>query len=944
MKTLACIKKFTALITAASFIVSVFSSGGYAAYASALPAEKTNVLEQAFNTVNIIPLSLGKVTGVSNRQSGTVIVNIQDLHSHAEIQRNIAGIIKIIDENSNLTAVHTEGGVGNIDVSWINNIENAELKSKIIEQLLNGGDLSAGEYYAMTSGKNVALKGLENKKIHAENIARLAEIESNREVYLKILSKTDKEISILNKMYTGSRNIRFNNVLLKHSQGKLNDSKFYALLGKYVENINSEPQNYNNTTKIDFKNYPNIAHYLVLTNLSSRIDSQRASAELSRLMGILKARLPYKQYVNLQNVTADFRDTDRLIELIGVFAEEFNINMEAGYKNLNSLIQINNLSRQMNPLDLIRETRLLTEKIKTALAYDNTEAEITYLTDFKEHFANYLTASLNSDDWTYVKANLNRFLDIYSKYAAVDDIGAIKKDFAEINAYYDVNTERNNIFISNIINGKPSVSDAVYGDAVSDILKNAKEVKVAVTGGYHSEGLKELLSKRNISSVLITPNVTTDINKANAKYKEIIQRQSKFSKEALAYLIASSAAAIEQQALILGAALRLSEIDGGLLSETIENIKKQGFNVDKRGDGYTISSSENSISLQIKDNAITILTADGEVIDSVDSGMTEEQKSAVIGAAQDILSKVLPSENLFTGFAGLEHDALKTFFYSLYRSGFYFSKGVIAEIEDAGYLKTDETGAEKTLDGMPVGIVSRLPAFMQKMMLKRQQALDIKKQSDIDTENITNILKRHYPHIGETVSIEVLAGGIRERKPHLVTVIKDGKEIKYVLKPIQKAKNTEIRDAGYLSTMVKRLKERGIPLSEVIETSETGVSYIEDGDYFFVLTQYFDEGFAEGSEIRNNPEYFKSIGKMLANFHNSSDSIPDESGKLRDAGSKNAWDVMSAIETFDIDSLDKSLQDSGFEIANFVRGQYETLKRNVNEIKSRGRLKKTHIH
>jgi hypothetical protein len=87
-----------------------------------------------------------------------------------------------------------------------------------------------------------------------------------------------------------------------------------------------------------------------------------------------------------------------------------------------------------------------------ALSYDNTEYEIAFINDFQEYFQNYLKYSLNSGDWEYFKQSFDKFRLLYSKYAVIDRLKDIEKDFPHISKYYEVNSERNNIFIENILN------------------------------------------------------------------------------------------------------------------------------------------------------------------------------------------------------------------------------------------------------------------------------------------------------------------------------------------------------------------------------------------------------------------------------------------------------------------------------------------------------------
>ena len=698
------LKKFISLLTAVFFCFSSLTANVNAAIISNTATPLDNNTFDSSNFFSIIPMSQGKITSLVNSQSDTLIVNIQDLHSHADTQRNISKIIDSIASKYNVSGVYTEGGYGKIDVSWIDAVKDAELKNKIIEQLLDNGDLTASEYYTMTFKNPVIVKGIEDKQIHIENIKRLADIENNKAAYEEIIDKTNKEIGILNKFYTNGRNIRFNRILSKYDNKKISDSKLYLLLEKYVSAINENPSNYNNTTRITLDNYPNIQFYLSMIKSSKKIDDKRAAMELQSLIGILKSNISYSQYKQLADDTNNFQDSERVIEFVSSFLKA-NPDIAANYVNLNKLAAINELTKMLNPVDLLSEQRLLIEKIKFVLSYDNTEAEISFITDFKKYFADFLTASLTQDDWLYVKENLNLFLSIYAKYAAYDNLKELEVDFAELTKYYDINTERNKIFLSNILD-KPAKSAPeeaeVYAVNVSDILSNARDIKIVITGGYHSEGLKELLSQKGISSIVITPNVTTDISKAQAKYTELIKEQAKFPSEALAYILMSNTPDINQTVKILKAAYALG-LNGAQIQTEI--IDKSGLtNISVEGGNIVIINNGSREEIPLNG------------IQNIDFKNIEKSIAGIPGLALNEIGNLFDLQSLQNPLAALnniEYEILKQISLLLFNAEIYFENGSVSEIENEGYFG-------KSLNGIPADTYERFLPFMQRLMLRKE--------------------------------------------------------------------------------------------------------------------------------------------------------------------------------------------------------------------------------
>ncbi|MDR1941179.1 MAG: hypothetical protein LBQ47_02525, partial [Endomicrobium sp.] len=692
-------RKFSAVLTAALFCFSALTTDvGAVVLPQSVNGQFVNFKISAF-----IPLSIGKITSVNDKQSASVIINIQDLHSHGDTQRNISSLIDIIASKYNLSGIYTEGGVGNVDVGWINQVQDASLREQIIEKLLGDGYLTASEYYSMKSGKTYLFKGLEDEKIHNANIKRLADIENNQNKYENVLNKVKKEIKILNKIYTNDRNVRFNATIDNYNSGKISGAKFYKLIKRYVDDINANPSKYNSVTKLDIDNYPNIKFYLKMTNEALKVDNNRASAELRQIIMLLKDSLSFKQYGSLLEDTNNFQDIEKTTEFISGFLKA-NPDIKVKHENLDKLIAVNEWARLLNPVELLNEQRQLSEQIKFALSYNDTEAEISFITDFEKYFRNYLTASLTQDDWLYVKKNLDMFIEIYDKYAAVNHIKEIETDFLQLNAYYDINTDRNEIFLLNLIdkNASASSSDKInfYGNA-PEMLKNAKDVKIVITGGYHSEGLKNLLSQKEISSIVITPNVTTDISKANLTYKEIVKEQSKFPSEALAYLLTSNTPDANQIAQILKAAISLG-LEETAIKDLINKIDNPKVEIISENDSIIVKSKtgnfEKTISLK-------------EDVKRISPSAAAQALNGVSGFSLDI-------KKLFVNPLGRLNEAeigvFKAIGGLLPMLDIFVENGAIAEIEEAGLLG-------QSLAGVDASAYARYPAIMQKILLNIEQ-------------------------------------------------------------------------------------------------------------------------------------------------------------------------------------------------------------------------------
>ena len=418
------------------------------------------------------------------------------MHCHPQVQKNISNIIGELARKYNLKKVYVEGGYGEIDTSWIETIKDGKTKEEVIEKLLKEGILTGSEYYKLTSkGSGVELKGLDEERIHKENLKRLSWIIGKQEKYKEVMNNIDKEIGLLEKQYVNVRNKRFSRSYEQYLLGEIDTKRFYRQVMKYVKEINKNPQRYNNITSIKLEDYPNIVKYISLTNNANNMNMQEATEQLQMLMVELKNRVPYGVYKKMLKETDNLRDSQKVVDLAFRLSEEANINLEGRYKQLKNFLEANRINKGINPIELVEEERELIERVRWALSYNDEEYEITYIMDFNKYFKEYLGYKLTEADWQYYKKGFKKFEEIYGKYAAVNRIEEIAEDFKELNRYYKINDRRNGIFVGKMLSGvDPEVKEEEGARQEEEILKSSKEVIVAITGGFHSVALGEILA------------------------------------------------------------------------------------------------------------------------------------------------------------------------------------------------------------------------------------------------------------------------------------------------------------------------------------------------------------------------------------------------------------------------------------------------------------------
>lgn len=683
------IKKFISIITCFCFLFSVFTQNIFANINYDVNIGDKYLSKDLFSN------NYGKITDVNLKQNNNFsVINIQDLHSNYYAQTNIKNILNSLQKNFNIKKIFVEGGYGKIDTSWLNKIKDEKYRNKIIKQLVLNGRLTGTELFAYESKTNNILFGLESKEIHKQNLNRLSQIFDKQVYFDSQLVKIKSDIDFLSSKYFSKDNLYLNRLIDNYNNNKIDSKEFYTKLKKLAEKINKNPNKYNNFVSINFYDFDNINKYILIS--SQKINNKKVINDLKYFIHILKEKLSYSEYNDLISDTNNLTDINKLCNYIEDFSVKNNIDLTYNYSNLQQYIKSNKLLSSINPLKLIYEERMLLNNLRQAFSNNSTEYEISFLTDFYYTFKDYLTNKITSTNYAYFKENFENFKTLYSKYSVVNRLSFLEKDFTLLNEYYSTNDLRNEIFLEKILSN-------------IDISKlNKGEVIVVVSGGYHTVGLSELLQKRNVGYMTITPNIEEN-KQAYDNYKNIIKEQVAVNNNALSFALASSTTNVEQFNDLVISAIQLS---GGFYSkEILEDIIEQ---------------------LKPLVNADVILN------------YSNKQSIIAVGNRNIVLNNVNgkiqyeKTDTLTTDAVRLKTSFINELFEK--NSGLNFSEGIIFELRNADKILTE-------INGIDLAVIARFPEIIQKYFYnqlsnaqkEQLKQLDDKTPFTMDTKLLSKI-------------------------------------------------------------------------------------------------------------------------------------------------------------------------------------------------------------
>lgn len=503
-------KKFIAVFTSIIFLFTgVIGNSAFASVGSSMPA----IGSINFDTP-IIPTSLGKITSAKYFDSEDIIINIQDLHCHAETQRKIASIIEYIDNIYNLKNVYLEGAFKTVDTSWLSAFNNNQNGTKVLEGLIDSGKLSGTEYYSIMNNKKNFVLGIEKEEIYKENIKLLGGILSLQPEIEAICSQMEKEVNKVKRDYS-SRQARKLQKLIKSFREKEIDAKyFYGQLKILADGAN-----------LSLDKYPNIKIYISLLDKAQYVNDRKVIHEFSKFISEIKNILPYQKYSDLLKNSNNFNKLEDVSSDLIALNKQYSITTKLKLTSFENFLTYLEFNQNINPIKLVQEEELFINDLYIKLGRTKYEKEIAFLSEFVPTIKQYFTADISADEYYKFDRNYEIFKATWPSYFSENIIKNLEQYQKLLAKYHKNNIIRDQIFADCLITQKninSSVSVNDLSSAVKQIKNNLnnKKIKLVVTGGFHTRGLERIFEQQKISYVIITPKITQPVEQAKQIYTD----------------------------------------------------------------------------------------------------------------------------------------------------------------------------------------------------------------------------------------------------------------------------------------------------------------------------------------------------------------------------------------------------------------------------------------
>ncbi len=460
-----------------------------------------------------------------------LILHIQNAHANYGAQIKIKELIGYLKKTYAFRTIFVEGASEDLNPDYLRMFPDQERNMKLAEFLAQQGEMTGAELYLMEdTSKDVLATGIEDAQLYRDNYEALKEVFSSETITVKYLSGLEERLETLSSKV-------FSNDLRKLLSEWKKFEKGNREFIPYVKNLANEAKR---ILDLDLNSlfaqieWPQLTRLLVLQSMEADLDRSKALEEKSRLLEFLRSKKLSKLLIqgienfqdqrvsihrNASGDAGEMLPRDLLEQLVMEagpkgfrFHDYPNFSLYAGY-----LI----LKNELDPKSLFGEIQLLFQKLLDEITETPRQKVLLELWRDEEMVRKLLNLELTRRNWQEVLEKrtilemdtlVSRLKDIAAAVSAESNLKASDFEVKKVNPkfrdavmrayeaafrFYDFARKREEVFYKKI-------------DAA--MQKDGVNKAILITGGFHTDGITDLLREHEVSYGILTPRLSEKSN------------------------------------------------------------------------------------------------------------------------------------------------------------------------------------------------------------------------------------------------------------------------------------------------------------------------------------------------------------------------------------------------------------------------------------------------
>ncbi len=553
------VKKLIAWWTLGFFIATQTVQANPAAGISmAVPYERP-----AFLKIDI-PENLATIDGIFEAPYTTVnrlVLHIQNAHANYGAQTKINELLQYLYKTYGFKTVFVEGAAEELDPKYLRMFPDSERNRKLAKILMEQGEMTGVEMFVFEEAENkgqseIKALGIETPELYRKNYEALKKVFEAEATARKYLTGIEARLETLSSRIFPADSRRILSEWKKFEKGEREFMPF-------IQSLVKDSRKFLN---VDLESlfaqvaWPQIARLLQLQQMEKDLNEVSASQEKEQLVKFLEEKHVDRELVGaiknfqgqrvrlpLGTPESEFERspprelTERLYQDATPYGFKFsqypNFSVWAGYQILKS---------ELDPKSLFSEIRLIFQNLLDSLANTEIQKNLLALLRDSEQVRKLLSLELTRAEWKGLLQKRDE-VEMDGLLARLRGIGAVaNKEYALPLSNFE-NKKVNEEFhskVSGIYEAAFDFYDAAYKredvfyEKIDKAMTELKTQKaVVVTGGFHTDGMTQLLRENEVSYGVLTPRL---MEKSNENLYRTVMLQNRPAPFEVSYLEAKS--------------------------------------------------------------------------------------------------------------------------------------------------------------------------------------------------------------------------------------------------------------------------------------------------------------------------------------------------------------------------------------------------------------------
>lgn len=439
---------------------------------------------------------------VSPHSDRPLMIHIQDIHGNVGAQKNIAQMIEALSTARGVSLVGLEGATGPFDLDDLRRFPDMDAKEDATNWAIKKDLIGGAEKIGITSEKPLTLWGIEDKSLYEANVEAVKGSLARKAEALSFLREFNSVLDRLKKATYSVELAAYDANVRAYQEGHLGLAKYLA---KLIE-LDSKK------TELRTRS-PNIAVLLEAFDLESKMDFKEVERQRADVVDHLARRLDDSALKELVNQSLGYRAGRMTYSRYYAYVKELCKTAKvdvARFPALMDYIAYVGLTDRIHRDRLLTELSDLDETVASQLARTDREKDTLALSRDSLLLGNLTNNTMTPEIWAryqnrrvFVK-NLVSRASVLATGLGVDISLAPPERFdgflTPFEDFCRLAMERNT-----------ALTDRLWKKMEETKSKSA----ILVAGGFHTEGLTELIKTRGGSYIVLTPRVETIDTKNN---------------------------------------------------------------------------------------------------------------------------------------------------------------------------------------------------------------------------------------------------------------------------------------------------------------------------------------------------------------------------------------------------------------------------------------------